>query len=312
VLFRSELAVLERMQAAKPSDLELRFRIADTRSWLGRVAEQQGEFAEAGRHYDRQAALLEELVRLEPRTARWRFKLADEYLIQTDLDLVTDRAPAAGERLVKARRLLDELVTLDTANRRWTATRLEARLREAFLARRQGNLTRAIALTTEVRPELELLVASEPSSRGYAQWLAKAWMLETQLSAGTDPAAVAVVAKRAVDVTESLVHDGRATRVDVAECAQACLVAGEAAAKAGNTALAQQHWQRAGELLGPRLPGSRDWRLLDPAARAAAALGRIDEARSIVALLDRLGYIPLDPWPPAIAPGVPGINPPER
>ncbi|MBK8474780.1 MAG: hypothetical protein IPL39_00315 [Opitutaceae bacterium] len=57
------------MSAAQPDDLDLRFWMADAHSWLGRVAEQQGEFGEAKQRYARQVVLLEELVRREP---RWR------------------------------------------------------------------------------------------------------------------------------------------------------------------------------------------------------------------------------------------------
>ena len=45
---------------------------------------------------------------------------------------------------------------------------------------------------------------------------------------------------------------------------------------------------------------SHHWRLLDPLARALALLGRTDESRPIVDLLDRFGYQPLDPWPEPI------------
>ena len=63
----------------------------------------------------------------------------------------------------------------------------------------------------------------------------------------------------------------------------------------GDTISAQRHWQRAADLLVPQLPGTRDWRLLDPAARVAVLTGRADEARVIIAQLTAIGYVPLNP-----------------
>jgi len=72
---------------------------------------------------------------------------------------------------------------------------------------------------------------------------------------------------------------------------------GEIALQAGDAAGARQHWERAAELIEPRLSGSRDWRLLDPAARAAARLGHVDMAEAIIVQLKQFGYVPLEPWP---------------
>jgi tetratricopeptide (TPR) repeat protein len=274
--------------------------MADAQSWLGRLAEETGAFAEAGRHYAQQAALLEELVRLEPRTARWKFKLGEVYLLQTDLAMVTGEMGVAGGKLGEASRLLDELVALDASNRRWTVARLIARLMEANLAHRQGDPATAARLAADIRPRFERLAADEPSSRVFVLALAKVRLLESRLLTVDLPGA-ADAAKQAVAKTEALVRDSRATRADIGDCARASVVAGEIAAQTGDATLARMHWQRAEELLRPRLTGSRDWRLLDPAARAAAHLGRIDEARSMVAQLERFGYVPLDPWPREIA-----------
>jgi hypothetical protein len=85
----------------------------------------------------------------------------------------------------------------------------------------------------------------------------------------------------------------------VGDCGLALVLEGEIAFQGGEADAAHRDWQRAAELLAPRLPGTRDWRLLDPAARAAIRLGRADEAKAILAQLTQLGYVPLDPWPEA-------------
>ena len=87
---------------------------------------------------------------------------------------------------------------------------------------------------------------------------------------------------------------------------------GRDCAQSGDDAAAQRHWQHAADLLAPRLPGTRNWRLLDPATRAAACLGRSEEAHATIARLNLLGYVPLDPWPDADGSGVAGNSAPPR
>jgi tetratricopeptide (TPR) repeat protein len=100
---------------------------------------------------------------------------------------------------------------------------------------------------------------------------------------------------RALELSESLIKESRANHRTVGEFAQCCLLAGRLAQARGQPAEAARHWQRALEVLTPRLPGSRDWRLLDPAAQSLVLLGRPDEARPWIEQLRRSGYHPLDP-----------------
>jgi serine/threonine protein kinase len=297
--FQALLATLQKMLESNPGDLELRFRIANAHSWLGGLAEQQSDFTEALDQYGSQTKLLEQLVAEEPRTARWRFLLADANVLQSNIQLATGQLSDAEKRLKKARRLIDELTTFDPANRHWSSASLHYRLQEALLARKQGDLATAARLVGEVRPELESLSAAEPSDRKFILWLVTAWRLEAQLRASGGRADAAAAAARAVDLGEKLIRQGRATNTDVGERALAGVLAGEIAALSNDLALARRHWQQVSDLLAPRLPNTRDWRLLDPAARAAAWMGRSEEAHAVVAQLNLLGYVPLDPWPEA-------------
>jgi eukaryotic-like serine/threonine-protein kinase len=303
--FLAELATLEQMLVSNPGDLELRERIADAHSWLGGLAEQRSEFAEALKQYVAQTAGLNELAVKEPRTAGWRFELAMALVFQSNVYLATGKAAAAGEQLREARRLIDELTVFDPANRQWSAGSLRIRLQEAILARLNGDGPAEDRLVGDVRPRIENLTQAEPSDRKFALWLVTAWRMEAQvrLFAGrTDAAATA--AARAVALGDKLVQEGRATDMDTAECAMAGAVASEIAARSGDRATARRFCQRAADLLAPRLAGTRNWRLLDPAARLATCLGRSDEARATIAQLNLLGYVPLDPWPEPERPDV--------
>ena len=296
--FLAELATLEKLSAGSPTDLELRFRVSDARSWLGGVAEQQGQFDEATKQYETQTALLRQLVAEAPGTARWRFKLADALLYQTDLAMATGRYSAARDALKESRLLLDDLVILDPANRRWGIAGLNARLKEAMLARQQGDLPAAAQLVEEILRQLEKLAAAELSDRSFTLWLARAWRQTAQIRAlSNDLPAATVAATHAIELGEKLQRDTRAKNVVAGELARAIVVAGEVAAQSGSASDARHHWERALQVVAPLLPGTQDWRLLDPAARANLRLGRASEAQAMVEQLTKLGYVPLDPWP---------------
>jgi tetratricopeptide (TPR) repeat protein len=302
--FLAELAILQKLLAANPNDAELRFGISNVHSWIGDAAEQQGDYPEAMRQYQAQAAQIEQLVRAEPRTARWQFKLADALMFQTDILMATGQFTAASERLKEPRRQIDELVAHDQSNRHWQAVALYSRLQEAMLARQQGDLPAAMRKLDETRPQLEILAAAEPTDRTFVLRLALAWRMEAQLRAAAGRLDAAAAAAKAVELGEKLVREGHALDVDVGECAMASVVSGEIAAHSGDGDAARRHWQHATDLLAPRLTGTRNWRLLDPAARAAAWLGRSTEAHDRIAQLNLLGYVPLDPWPDADRPAV--------
>jgi hypothetical protein len=75
------------------------------------------------------------------------------------------------------------------------------------------------------------------------------------------------------------------------------VTAGCIARQRGEADAAQRAWRRAAEVVQPRLANSSNWRLLDPAARAFAFLGRGDDSRALIERLQKFGYQPLEPWP---------------
>jgi serine/threonine protein kinase len=295
--FLAELATLKNLLAATPTDLELQFRISSVYSWQGELAEQRGELGEAMKQFGLQTAQLEQLVQTAPRAALWRFKLADSLLSQVDIAMVTGRFILASEKLQVAGRMLDELTSLDPHNPHWEMATLNTRWKQAMLARQQGDLTAAGQLLEKILPRLEQLSDAEPSDRGFTLWLAKAFRLKAQILLSSDQAGAEIAVVRAIQLTEKLVHEARATSRDVGECALASIVAGEIALRSHDATAARRHWENAAEILASRLQNSRDWRLLDPAVRAAARLGHTETARTMVAQLNQLGYVPLDPWP---------------
>jgi tetratricopeptide (TPR) repeat protein len=296
--FSAELITLERIIGSDPNDSDLRIRVADTHSWLGGVAEKQGKFADASGQYEAEARLYEELTQADPGNVGTRSHQANALLFQVDVDIATGQFNAAERVLMRAKALLDALVTHDGSNVSWHLASLSGSLKEAKLDRQRGDADKAGRLLDEIAAQFDSLSTAEPSDGGLALGLATALRLRAQLRFATVRAdAASTDAKQAVAIGERLIRDNQASNVAVGECATAYIVSGEIAARSGDAAESRRDWLRAAEVLAPRMRESRDWRLLDPAARAAALLGRSDEARAWIGQLNLLGYVPLDPWP---------------
>ena len=295
--FLAELATLEKMAAADQADLDLAGREADTESWLGGIAERQGDFTEARKRYSIQAAQLDMLAHSDPKTVERKGYEANALLYEATIDIASGRYPEAAEVLAKSKSLLEPVVARDPSNTFWRSLSLIAALTEATCDRQRGNPAAAARLVGESIPPLEAMGAAEPGDRVFARSLLMAWRLRAQLQAASgDPGAGSSAAK-AADIAESLVRASGATDAEIGEGAKALVVRGEIAARAGDRSLAQSSWQRASDLVAPRLKDSRDWHLLDPGARAAALLGRPAEARALIQTLNLVGYVPPDPWP---------------
>jgi serine/threonine protein kinase len=297
-MFLAELSALNWLQSRNATDDEVPDRIADVHGWLGNIAERQGKFAEAVAQHALQATELTQLVEAEPDNPSRRGNLVKDCLFhQVDLDLVLGNLASAEERLRQARRLTDALVAYDSKNKDWLSASLHERLEESVLDHRQGDDDSAARLVHEVRPRLEAISAAAPADHQSSLWLGRAWRLEAQLLAPKDLPAAAEAARRGVEIGEAFVRQDDLGDDNTSECAAANVVAALIADQAGARDRSAALWRRAAELLAPRLQGTRDWRLLDPAARALIGTGQPAKGAAIISELTQWGYVPLEPWP---------------
>lgn len=294
-----ELAMLERLAAAKPQDLPLQFRIVDANSWLGTIAERSADLAEATARFAEQVARTEAIARAEPDNAKWRADLAEALMLHASVLAIAGHPSEAMARRARSKEILDALIAGDTKNRTHLRAWLFNRWHEVRLASIDGAGAPDRALVEEVKSGLEKLSATEPSNRVVTGRLAAAWRLWAEtLDAAGDSAGAATAVAQALALGEGIVAEGRALEGVLGESALTRIAAGRIAARAGDRAAAERHWRRALELLGGRWEKSRYWRVLDPAARAFALLGETGSARALVARLEKTNYRPLEPWPP--------------
>jgi len=239
----------------------------------------------------------EELVKLEPAVAYWRLKLAQSMMFTGDVQaLLGQRAGAAGF-YSRAEPLLSDLVAQDPKNQEWLVVALHVQLQQARLFLVGNDLPATTRIVAQTREKLQALVNAEPSSRVFTRFLATTWLLEARLRLAARHPAAGEAAARAVELAEPLIKEARADSWVIGEFAQANILAGRIAVQ---REVAQRHWLRALEVLTPRLPGSNDWRFLDPAAQALVLLGRTDDARPLIERLQRFGYHSSDPLAAAI------------
>jgi hypothetical protein len=133
--------------------------------------------------------------------------------------------------------------------------------------------------------------------------------LEAQLCVAAGGPSAAETAARALAIGEELIARARANDTQLGEFLHVCVVAGQIAWSLGDHAAALRRWQRAVEVARPRIEGSGNWRLLDPAARAFGLLGRAEESRALIERLTQFGCQPLGPWPDADGLAIPVREP---
>lgn len=300
--FGTAMEVLDRMLARTPGDFSLRFRKADTQSWLGTVAERGGHFDEALLRFAGHAAEISALVRDDPGTARWRVRLADALALHASmLRLVGRRAESLAQRQ-RARELIDALVAEDPKNRGWLRTSLHIRIKEAELLRADGNFTGAATLVDAAVARLEELAAANLKDADLAARLGSAYVLQAELRLQQGGDGAAELANRAVDVLEQLLREVQDHEVILMQGVEARVTAARVALYHGDDAAALRHARRAEEVLGNRAERSSHWRVLAGAAEVHALLGRPERSRALIHRLEQLGYQPLRPWPELRAP----------
>ena len=295
--FRAQLGTLEKLLAMKPGDLESQRSIANTTSFLGLLAEGAGDFAEAAERFAQQTAQLEALARADPKDPHWKHKQGESLLFHAGVCTITGQRGEAAQHLARARTLLAPLVEKDGINQRLRKVILVIDLRQAQLAYAEGDHPRGAELVGNVCRQLASMAEKEPTDIWTQYRLAMALRVEAELQHAMGGQNAGDIAMRAVDQSEQLIRRKSPTPGYRAERAAAGVIAGRIAAAQGDATAALAHWQRAESVLGTVDASTRDWRILDPAARLARLRGQTDRAARFISQLEKAGYVPLEPWP---------------
>ncbi len=285
-----------RLLETKPEDIPLRAQLADNASWLGRVAEADGRFEDALRHYGELADIALRLSNQEPTVPRWKARRAEALFFAAQIRAVRGDLLGALEHFKEARAIYEALLSHDPANLQ--------RLGEAsFVALHQVEVLLVVdrpaaeKLLETTRPLVENLLRQEPTQRAIQRRAALAARLEARLLFPDAPEQALGSALRALSILQPLVESDVASDVwTLSEYARSALLAGRIRSAIGARDEAARLRQDVITILTAHTErNARDWRLLDPLAQAHLLLGDQAGARPFLEALKRSGYRAVDP-----------------
>ncbi len=292
--FIAELAGLEPLIAAQPTDINLRYSRAEATSWLGTLAERDGRYDDAISHFADMGRYYDELAHLEPDVARWQFQQAQSLTFAGNVNLITGRREQAANQFASAESLLHQLTKRDPENKHWLSTLLNLQLMQASLG--IDNPVAARPKITVARNGLEALYAAEPTSMTLARMLliartmdARSILLDGNLKQVED--AVPGI-KSLVDAVLQTTPEHPWSRH---LASHALILLGRIAQARGSLTEARTIWAQALAVSGAEPAESRDWRVLEPAALAASLGDQAEIAGPLIARLKTFGFHPADP-----------------
>lgn len=297
--FEAELAVLTQFEDARPNDAELQSSVADTLSWLGRVADRRGELATARQLFGEQAHRYAMLRARYPRDSRWlsAWATAQEMLAAS---LATSGQDDESLRaLSEAADAYGQLTQIDPDNVPWRIAKAGAQVRRASYALAAGDPALAEKLASDAIESVQHLGAASAAHdrQSIPRVLTRGWLLRARVALARGDARIAeAAATRALAEARNEMAPGGANDASLADQANALLVMGllQQAASSGQPPAA---WAQAHALLAPRAVNSRYWALLDPWLRVCRLTGDDAGARMALERLNASGYVPLQPWP---------------
>ncbi len=292
--FLAESKMVQALLVAKPQDSQLSYRLADIASWLGTIAERDGDYSESLARFSEMSKRMDALVAREPNVARWKVRRGDSWIFLSHAYLLIGHVANAFDTLLHAQNEFVRLIVQDPKNRAWATSAIttDQRLVAILLNSRSSD---ARSIQDKELVQATKMVADEPNSQYFTNQLLTALRLEAALRLVEKRTDADGVANRAVNLGEMLLKQSKTDQIALTELSQALILAGRIAADNKQPDVAKRHWLRAVDILTPQLAGSRDWRVLDPAAQALSLLGRADEARPLIERLKQFGYHTTDP-----------------
>jgi len=287
--FRDTLALDEELAAAEPASLDAQSELAASHNTVGVVLEDLGRWHEAGGDLQAEFDIRTALLAADPTDFRMRDFLGTSHSrLGIHLSL-RGRWPAAGEHFARAHKLFTKLVAHDPSNASWRFKLAWSELHLGRVAFARGDLDGADAAWARERRLIDELLTHEDAPQAWRRTRAIGlYHLALLEQARGEPARAHLL--DAVKILEGLAA-ARPTDRDVHRwLSQSDLLLGslEDAPTAAEAA-----YQRAAATIAPFTRSGRDGRVLAPWAIALRCLGRTDEARPAMEILNAEGYSPL-------------------
>ncbi len=289
--FLACLAIEQDLVALDPDNRQWQRAVASSHNTVGVVLKSLGRLEDAATHHRAELATRRALVEHQPRDARARHRLAVSHNhvgnvleARGDLAAALDSFRAAGG-------LLEDLVAQDPDNATWRRDLAMNHPRIGLLLAAQGDPTAALAHHRQGVELLAKLVARDPSDSSRRRDLAEARThLAAGLAATTDLDGATREATEALDLVAGLPAGGFENRQALRVRSLAWSVLARVREQRRDPAGASAAWQQALAAIEPVARDSSDGELIEPWAAALLGLGRLEQARPVVARLEAMGY----------------------
>ncbi len=276
--------------------LEVRYSLANSTSWLGTGKEKEGRLAEAEQHFAEAIDVLRFNESQDPKNARWKADLLNKLLLLSDAQAHQGRVTQAIQSIREASQRARNQSARDPGNHDKRFTLAQATLREALLLRHQQAPEAPAVLADASRLLAESHHASPSDSRVAVDY---ARALDDQAARAMDHGDLAEASRlndHALGVLRVLAKEDRNERIRIA-LATALLRCGMIHASRSTPDEAQRSWSEARDLLAIPNPADLPFRRVETLARILGHLGRHDEADALRQRLAHHGFQPLVPFP---------------
>ncbi|TAM96790.1 MAG: TIR domain-containing protein, partial [Rhodanobacteraceae bacterium] len=303
---RQVLAMYHVWLKQHPGNLQLRQEAANVVSWLGSLALGQGRLEAAENYFSENVQDLEQNMAAEPRNANW--KEDSVYALRWLATAQTQRGRLASARasIASATALAAALYAHDPENNDYRVALAQRRLSQSGLDA-VDDPRKAVQEVTMAASLLVAANAKDPKNQSAMTSLVGAHnqLALLALSRGDlDSAAKDVASSLALIAPAWKDTQDEDSRL---QFAQARLLQGEIAQRAGHIGEATNAWNEARALLVADSKPEVAFGRLDLLVRTLQSLGQDGEAAPYLQRLNAAGYVPLRPWPGKAAPvaGVP-------
>lgn len=289
--FNKKVAILEDLVRRDSANLQRRSDLGNGYNTVAVIQRKIGDLAGAEKSHRAELAAKEWVAARDTanKTYRERVALAQSFI--GELLLTEGKPDDAAAPLAESRANYAALAAFDTANleRRRLLANADGLL--GALALERGDAAGALKRFTSSRATVDSLVAKSPGNAlwqyALARWTSYAGIAELELDRAPDAAANE---RRALAILEPALQKRPSDLNARMALAETDLALGDALARDGRTADARAAWTGA---LTAVDSVARTLRMTDPLALQAAALvrvGRLDDARPVVAEVLRRGY----------------------
>ena len=289
--FNASLAIKQELVRRDSTNLDWRLDLAHTHNSVGVVQRKLGDLAGAAESHRAELAIKRAVVARDSTDRQRQRFLAIGHAYLGNLLVAMGDVDGALDELRPAREIYASLVASDTSNAEWgrNLANGERVVGQALLER--GDVAGALRELDGSRAHLERLLTASPTNRSVRREMAFTALARARvLTLGRRLEDARRAAGRSIALLEEAVDRAPNDVGARAVLADSYVALGEITRRGGDTAGARSAWDRALAILDAAPLAAEQTDLLAVRASALLELGRVGEARPLVAELASRGY----------------------